>query len=519
MVKLKINNTQIQVNEGSTILEAANMLGIEIPTMCMNGETDHFTSCMLCIVKNIKTGDFIPSCTAKVSEDMEIITDDDEITDARRTALELLLSDHTGDCEAPCRIACPAFMDIPKMNRLIASGQTDQALQIVKNDIALPGVLGRICSAFCEKACKRAAIDEAVSICLLKRFSFDDNPKTTEVLEYADKEKSVAIIGAGPAGLSAAYYLRIQGVKVVIFDKNEKPGGEIRYSIPDDKLDKAVLDYEIKIIRQSGVEFIQKTKIDKSSFTKLQQDFDAVILACGNFSDDIKDWNLENNGKQIIVNKQNYETNINKVFAIGDINRPARQAIRSAAQGKEVAKIITAIFHDNKESSNQKRFNSSTGKILETEFPEYLKEANSEKRQFPENPTEGISAEQAQTEAARCMHCDCRKPDNCKLRDYSDYYRINRKRFSYTERKPVIKQMNHHSLVYEPGKCIKCGICVRITAKYKEEFGFTFIGRGFNVEVTVPFNEKMNMAFTKTAKLVAKECPTGALAIKVNKIL
>jgi hypothetical protein len=514
MVKLKINNTQIEVEEGTILIDAANHVGIKIPTMCTNGEIEHFTSCMICIVKDAKNGKLIPSCTAIVENGMEIITDDDEIAEARKTALELLLSDHTGDCEAPCQIACPAFMNIPLMNRLIAIGQTEDALNIVRKDIALPGVLGRICSAPCEKACKRAAIDEAVSICLLKRFSYDNKAKDIVVSSSKITGKTVAVIGAGVAGLSAAYYLQIRGIQANIFDKNDYAGGEIRYSIPDDKLDKAVLDNEIEIIKKTGVVFFQKSIIDKAGFYKLQQDYDAVIIACGNYSKEIEDWGIENNGKQVIVNKDNYKTNIDKVFAIGNGNRPSQQAIRSAAQGKDVAQIIISIFNGKDISNKKKRFNSSTGKIIEQEFSEYLKESNSKKRLYPISFEDGFSFDEAQIEASRCLHCDCRKPNDCKLRDYSDLYNANRKRFSYSQRKPVKKLMVHESIIYEPGKCIKCGICVRITAKYKEEFGFTFIGRGFDVEVAIPFDKKMEQAFIKTAELVAKECPTGALARK-----
>ena len=96
-------------------------------------------------------------------------------SEARKTALELLLSEHVGDCEAPCQITCPAHMDIPLMNRLLARGKFAEALQVVKKDIALPSVLGRICPAPCEGACRRRSVDEAVSICLLKRFAGDED--------------------------------------------------------------------------------------------------------------------------------------------------------------------------------------------------------------------------------------------------------------------------------------------------------------------------------------------------------
>ena len=169
MINLKINNISVQVETGETLLQASRKAGIEIPTMCHDDNLEHFTSCQVCLVKDQNSGKLYPACSARAIENMDIVTGDKEVTEARKTALELLLSEHVGDCEAPCRIACPAFMDIPQMNRLIASGKFDRALDVVMKDIALPGVMGRICPAPCENACKRKPIDQAVSICLLKQ--------------------------------------------------------------------------------------------------------------------------------------------------------------------------------------------------------------------------------------------------------------------------------------------------------------------------------------------------------------
>jgi predicted molibdopterin-dependent oxidoreductase YjgC len=170
MIHLKINNIDIKVPEGTSVLEAAKMVDIVIPSMCyLHGYGNH-PSCMVCLVKDKKTGHLQPSCALKVAEGMEIITDDPDVKEARKEALELLLSDHVGDCEAPCSLACPANMNIPEMNRLIAAGDFSASLQVVKEEIALPYVLGYICPAPCEKACRRKQIDEAVSICLLKRY-------------------------------------------------------------------------------------------------------------------------------------------------------------------------------------------------------------------------------------------------------------------------------------------------------------------------------------------------------------
>jgi NADH dehydrogenase/NADH:ubiquinone oxidoreductase subunit G len=101
MITIKINNTAIQVEEGTSVMKAAQQMGIEVPNMCWHDELEHFTSCMLCLVKDSSRGKLFPSCSVKATEGMEVITDDEEIKEARQTALELLLSEHVGDCEAP----------------------------------------------------------------------------------------------------------------------------------------------------------------------------------------------------------------------------------------------------------------------------------------------------------------------------------------------------------------------------------------------------------------------------------
>jgi ferredoxin len=512
MIKLKINDTAIDVTEGSTLLDAATKLGVEIPTMCHNGELEHFTSCMLCLVKEKSSGKLLPSCSAMAMDGMDIETADDEIIEARKIALELLMSEHAGDCEAPCRVACPAFMDIPQMNRMIAAGQFQQALEVVMKDIALPGVLGRICPAPCEGACKRKPIDQAVSICLLKRFTADQ-ANTYPVIQPATLTgNKVAIIGAGPAGLAAAFYLQIKGIHTVVFDGNPLAGGAMRYAIPDSELEKPVLDQEIEYIRSTGVQFHPDTKIDADSFKTLRNDYDAVVIATGDYSPNMDDWGLENNGKQIIVNKNTYLTNLEKVFAIGNANRSMQLAIRSAAQGKEVAISIEQMLFGKPVKGEERRFNSTLGKLITEEYPEYMKEGTKDERQIPsELPGKGFDPQMARTEAARCLRCDCRKPDNCKLRTFAQEYNVSKKRFAYSERKPVKKHIHKDVIIYEPGKCIKCGICVRLTAKHQEKFGFTFIGRGFDVEIGVPFNQELEAALEKTAVIVADACPTGAL--------
>jgi len=514
MIKLKINNKEIQVEEGTSVMKAAQQMGINVPNLCWHDELEHFTSCMLCLVKDQKNGKLFPSCSVKATKGLEVVTDDSEIQEARQTALELLLSEHTGDCEAPCQIACPAHMNIPLMNRLIAAGKFDESLEVVKRDIALPAVLGRICPAPCEGACHRKTVDEAVSICLLKRYVGDEGT-TPKIIPAKKTGKKVAVVGAGPAGLASAYYLQLKGVQVTLFDKNEKAGGLLLTEINDEILPKEVLDKEFQVILNTGVEFQGGQKINAEIFEKLKNDFDAVIVATGTISEHSEKFGLNSTPKGIIADKDSYRTSEEKVFAIGNVLRSSRLAVRSVGQGKEVAFSVLQYFNGQEPKGEPRLFNSRFGKLVSAELSEYLKESVSGKRTFPEKGGHsGFSIDEAIAEAKRCLHCDCRAIDDCKLRIYSDQYQADQKRFKTSERRNITKVINHGSVIYEPQKCIKCGICVRLTEKYKEKFGFTYIGRGFDVEIGVPFNEDMEKGLAATAEKVARGCPTGAIALK-----
>ena len=515
MIKLKINNTQIEVPEGTTLLEAARELQIEIPTMCHLEATAHFTSCMVCLVKDARNGRLMASCSMPAMDGMEIITNDDECRESRKAALELLLSEHVGDCEAPCQLICPAHMNIPLMNRLIATGKYEQAIEVVKRDIALPAILGRICPAPCEAGCRRKQVDEPVSICLLKGFAADQelDKGVAPVVVNKKSGKKVAIIGAGPAGLAVAYYLNKAGHQVTMLEKNKKAGGDL-LAIDEAVLPPAVLEAELAAIFNADISIQFQVEVDLPLFEKLQQEYDAVVLATGSLGDDLKNWGLELLKTGIQIEKGTYQTSIKKVFAIGNALRPSRLAVRSVGQGKELAFVLDDFFKSNELTVYPVRFNSKFGKLQESEFVEYLKESvDTDKLEAKRGRAFGFTTEEAVAEAKRCLHCDCRTPESCKLRELSDQYGAEQKRFQYDERIPVKKEFAPQNIVYEPSKCIKCGICVRITQGYQETFGFSFIGRGFDVKVGVPFSESLGKALAKTAALVAEKCPTGALAL------
>lgn len=514
MITIKINNTAVQVEEGTSVMKAVQQTGIVVPNLCWHDELEHFTSCMLCLVKDGGSGKLFPSCSVKAAEGMNVVTDDDEIREARQTALELLLSEHVGDCEAPCQIGCPAHMNIPLMNRLIAAGKFSESLAVVKRDIALPAVLGRICPAPCEGACHRKTVDEAVSICLLKRFTGDEG-EAPELVPAQKTGHRVAVIGAGPAGLAAAYYLQLRGVQAILFDKAEQAGGMLRTAIKKDILPTDVLDAEIDLILKTGVIFQGGHTVDQDEFNLLCKSYDAVVVASGTLSGANGSFSLQATDKGIEADRNTYRTSQKNVFAAGNALRPSRLAVRSVGQGKEVAYSIWQFLHDKPVTGEPRMFNSRFGRLVSDEFSEYLKESAEGSRTYPASGGHsGFTAEEAIAEAKRCMHCDCRAIDDCKLRIYSDQYKADQRRFKTSERRKIKKLNNHSTIVYEPQKCIRCGICVRLTEKDREKFGFTYIGRGFDVEIGVPFSRDLEDALTETALKVAEGCPTGAIELK-----
>ncbi len=513
MIQLTIDDQIVEATEGTTVWQAAGSIGIDIPVMCYLEETGHISSCMICLVKNAKNGQLFASCSTPVSEGQIIVTNDREVIESRKTALELLLSEHVGDCDAPCQAVCPAHMNIPLMNRLIAKGEFAKSLEVVKRDIALPSILGRICPAPCEAACRRKQVDDAVSICLLKRFVGDEDINSIERYHpsiAAPTGKKVAIIGSGPAGLAAAYYLQLKGHQSEIFEKAAHPGGAL-LDIDQEILPAEIIQAEIEEILSLGVLLHLNEIIDDEHFTKLQSKFDAIVIATGTHTAESFIFGLETNNTGIVADKFSYQTSIHKVFAVGNALRTSKMAVRSVGQGKEVAAVIDHFFITGESKGHPPRFNSKFGKLSPGELVHYLKDSESIPRQ--NSAKKGFSIDTAILEARRCMHCDCRKPESCLLREYSQQYHADQRRFKGEERKNAEKLIHREGIVYEPAKCIKCGICVKLTSIHREEFGLTFIGRGFDVKVGVPFDGKIEQGLRKTALIVAKACPTGALAM------
>ena len=517
-MKLTIDNQEFETDEQLTIYQAAQKLGIDIPVMCYQEGYDYFTSCMMCVVKDNKTGQTHPACSASIAEGMEIDTQCEEIREARKMTLELLLSDHVGDCEAPCQRVCPIHMEVPRMIRETMDDRMEDAITTVRKDMPIPSLLERYCNAPCEKGCRRHQYDEGLSIRELTRHASDwdikrDNPHIP-VLKPSTGKK-VAVIGAGPTGLSSAYYLAQAGHAVVVCDKNDRIGGRIEKEFAKERLPDWLIEGELKVLKGMGIEFRMNTQVGKDvPLSALQEEADVVLLTCGvTPPEELEAMGLPVTEKGMKIHIKTGVTPVDNVFAGGSIVKPDQPFIKCVTIAKNLAACITEHLNNEPMVGIIEKYNHQMGRLLTGELDVFVSGASPIPRIKPEDIVEnGYRMEDAQTESSRCMHCDCRAKDDCKLRDYSDEYGAKQQEFKGEERAKHEHINQNAGAIFEPGKCIKCGLCIRVTQAAGEDFGFTFVGRGFDVKAGVSLNKRLDEGLRMVAHEVVEACPTGALA-------
>lgn len=519
MITLTIDNKEACVPAGSTILQAARAVGLEIPTLCHREGCTPETSCLVCVVRLAQTPGsrerLVPACATRVSEGMVVESETEEVRAARRTALELLLSDHLGDCLGPCQTICPAHVDLPQMIRLIRAGRLPEAVALVKRRIPLPAVLGRICPAMCERGCRRATVDAPVAIRLLKRYVGDwdlaqAQPWQPTVLPSTGRR--VAIVGAGPAGLSAAYYLRAEGHDVVLLEGGAEAGGGLR-AVPAESLPPEVLQAELASVMLPGLRLYPEVRVETAAdLAALRGRYDVVLLACGELhAEQAEALGLPYAHHGLEVDRHTLQTPLAGVFACGSAVSPTRHAVRAVGSGHAAALAIGAYLRTGVAAAAPHAFNVHLGKLAAEELPQYTAGTAQYGRLSPERgEAGGLLPAEATAETARCLHCDCRGLSECRLRYWAERYAAEPRAF-HAGRRTYSVETSHPAVRYEPGKCISCGLCVQIAGRAAEPLGLAYVGRGFSVRIAVPWNQSLAAGLQTTARACAEACPTGAL--------
>jgi len=284
-INLNIDGIEISAFKGMTILQAAQENNIQIPNLCNHNKLHMYGSCGLCVVEVESFPRPVRACATEISEGMVIKTWSPKLHESRKTSLELMFSNHGGDCKAPCSQGCPANVDVQGYVGLIANGEYGEAIKLIKENLPLPASIGRVCPHPCQTACNRNLLDEAISIAWLKYFAADmdlasDKPYMPEIAP--ETGKSIAVIGGGPSGLSAAYFLRTKGHEVKVYEAMPEFGGMLKYGIPLYRLPKETLKAEVEVIRNMGVRLIPNIRIGKDiQFEHIRKNHDAVYVAVG----------------------------------------------------------------------------------------------------------------------------------------------------------------------------------------------------------------------------------------------
>ena len=232
-------------------------------------------------------------------------------------------------------------------------------------------------------------------------------------------------------------------------------------------------------LAQAGIEFRLGAAI---SMHEVTEEFDGVVFAEQDFA--------------------------GRHFADAFYAEEHKLTVKAVANGKAAAVAVDRFLKGEPPATD--RFDSKIGKLRESELKELEKNCGAGRQ--PVHEPAGMPA--PQIEAARCLHCDCRKPQSCRLRMYAERYGADQRRYSADERSHVQLIGHNQAVVFEPGKCIKCGLCIKVTRRAGEQLGLTFIGRGFNTQVAVPFGEALQDGLKKAAKECVEICPTGALAFR-----
>ena len=214
-----------------------------------------------------------------------------------------------------------------------------------------------------------------------------------------------------------------------------------------------------------------------------------------------------------IVRADAFLTSVERVFSAGSAVRPVKQLVKAMAEGQMAAEAIGEFLAGHDPRKAPKPFSSVMGRLEKTELQLFHAGSNPAPRVVPRcGSSAGYDSQEAAHESGRCLHCDCRAAGDCRLQHYSQVYGAEFGRFP-RQRRGFEQHRHPGRVLFEPGKCILCGICVKIASDAAEPLGLTFVGRGFEVRVAAPLDEGFEQGLQKVAAECAKACPTGAIEL------
>ncbi|HHY0513536.1 TPA: FAD-dependent oxidoreductase, partial [Vibrio parahaemolyticus] len=405
MIEIVIDGKYRIVEEGLTLLEAAKVCGVEIPSLCGMNKSNEKIPCDLCVVE-VESGGTKRACDLKVYSGLNVVTQSEKLSEHRRKALNRIMTDHYADCEAPCKTACPAGVDIQSYLYHISQNDHQKAIEVIKRTLPMPLSIGRVCPAFCESECRRSLVDEPIAIRQLKRHAADADLSAHEAYvpeKKPAKHRKIAVVGSGPGGLTAGYYLSNEGYDVTVFESMPKAGGWLRYGIPEYRLPKDILDKEIELMCRNGMQVETNKKLGVDfTLSQLSEDYDAVCLAVGasqavemNYpGSDLDGCYLGVDYLKDYVTEQNYVTG-KKVAVIGGGNT----AIDCARTARRAGADTTLIYRRTRDEMPAEDY-----EIVEAEH-------EGVKFHFLTNPAENIADENGRVKAVRLERMALGEPD------------------------------------------------------------------------------------------------------------
>lgn len=514
MPRLTIDQRSIDVPPGATILDAAKAVGVHIPTLCHAQGLPHQTSCLVCVVQVAGSPRLTPACGTPATDGMVVDASGTAVVEARRTAVELLLGDHEGECLAPCENACPAGIQIPQLMRQVASGRMDDAVATLKARLALPAVLTRLCGSACEKGCRRAVVasqqgatgkpaDHAVAIMAVERAVAEhDRLKPWTPTPLPATGKRIAVVGSGPAGLAAAWVLAQAGHACVILEQDPLAGGGLRHAAAQETFSPELLQAELTNLEKLGVTIRTSAGLASAAdLDRLTAAYDAVILALG----DSLSAQATTLGLTLPASTghDHHSGRAGVFIARCDAKK---QAVKSAAEGRSVATLVSRAVMSAASGSEPAVKSWSMRRLPD--------------RPWVIDPSAARAAadatlgdELAKTEAERCLQCGCAKAEGCRLRAVAGGVAAEQKRYAgHTMIGDV--DASHALISLDPHKCIACGLCVAWCERERLAVGLGFTGRGPRLGIAMPLGHRLADLPDDAARACTALCPSGALSLK-----